>query len=322
LPRISLEAGGLTVSGISSGGYMAQQFHVIHSREVDGAAIFAAGPYRCAGGGYPWNLWRTTAVCMDFDDWVPFRGPPDAADSVSATEDEAGAGTIDPVAGLTGDRVYLFSGTNDATVPPSIVDTLRDYYGHFLDPADLLLVADRPAGHAMITEDFGGACQVTGPPFINDCDYDAAGALLAHLYGALEPARPARSEGLVAFDQRAFFPEGERASLADTGYAYVPEACSDGGSCRLHVAFHGCEQYASQVGDAFYAHAGYNPWAEGNRIVVLYPQTRPTVSFFGRWPNPKGCWDWWGYTGPDYHRRTGPQIRAVKAMLDQLSGGD
>jgi len=34
--------------------------------------------------------------------------------------------------------------------------------------------------------------------------------------------------------------------------------------------------------------------------------------------NPRGCWDWWGYTGPDYHTHTAPQIHAVKAMLDRL----
>jgi hypothetical protein len=35
--------------------------------------------------------------------------------------------------------------------------------------------------------------------------------------------------------------------------------------------------------------------------------------------NPRGCWDWWGYTGPQYANKAGPQIRAVKAMVDRLA---
>jgi len=35
--------------------------------------------------------------------------------------------------------------------------------------------------------------------------------------------------------------------------------------------------------------------------------------------NPRACWDWWGYTGAQYHTKSGAQVRAVKAMLDRLS---
>src|SRR4030095_2580940 len=37
-----------SVSGISSGGYMANQFHVAYSSIVVGAGILAAGPFSCA----------------------------------------------------------------------------------------------------------------------------------------------------------------------------------------------------------------------------------------------------------------------------------
>jgi poly(3-hydroxybutyrate) depolymerase len=82
------------------------------------------------------------------------------------------------------------------------------------------------------------------------------------------------------------------------------------------VVFHGCRQSAAAIQDQFVRAAGYNRWADSNRIVVLYPQ------LIARWwptYNPRGCWDWWGYTGADYHTKTGAQIRAVKAMLDRLS---
>src|SRR5512132_3856249 len=40
----------ITVSGISSGGFMAHQFHVAHSAHVAGAGIVAGGPYACSQG--------------------------------------------------------------------------------------------------------------------------------------------------------------------------------------------------------------------------------------------------------------------------------
>ena len=35
--------------------------------------------------------------------------------------------------------------------------------------------------------------------------------------------------------------------------------------------------------------------------------------------NPKGCWDWWGYTGLDYLGKDAPQIKAIWTMVEQLA---
>ena len=86
--------------------------------------------------------------------------------------------------------------------------------------------------------------------------------------------------------------------------------------CRVHVAFHGCRQGAGEIGERFVREAGYNRWAQANRLIVLYPQVRASWRPF----NPRGCWDWWGYTGAAYHTREGAQIRAVQGMLERLSG--
>jgi poly(3-hydroxybutyrate) depolymerase len=142
----------------------------------------------------------------------------------------------------------------------------------------------------------------------------------------LRPAvPPTKADGeLVVFDQTEFVEAGRRHGLAPRGYAYVPEVCMRGARCRLHVAFHGCRQNADTVGDAFTRHAGYSEWAEANRIVVLYPQVAAVTSrVLGvrvAWPNPQGCWDWWGFTGTDFATRNGVQISAVDAMIDRLSG--
>jgi poly(3-hydroxybutyrate) depolymerase len=82
------------------------------------------------------------------------------------------------------------------------------------------------------------------------------------------------------------------------------------------VAFHGCKQGASFVNDAFVQQAGYLAAADAGRIVVLFPQAEPSFQPL----NPNGCWDWWGYSSAEYATQAGPQIAAVKAMVDDLMG--
>ena len=114
------------------------------------------------------------------------------------------------------------------------------------------------------------------------------------------------------------FPAGPGTALGlnDTGFAYIPAACSQGGQrCRVHVVFHGCKQTVEDVQEQYARNTGYNRWAGGNRITVLYPQAKSEPQ-----ANPNGCWDWWGYTGSAYATKAGPQMAAVRAMLDRLAG--
>ena len=128
----------------------------------------------------------------------------------------------------------------------------------------------------------------------------------------------------MAFDQTPFI-NGKAidASLAEDGFVFVPKACQAGG-CRVHVAFHGCRQSVSEIGRRFVEGAGYNPWASSNRLIVLYPQTvARSGAALGSWKfvmNPKGCWDWWGYTGDNYASREALQVKAVHRMVERLQG--
>jgi poly(3-hydroxybutyrate) depolymerase len=297
LPGHGADAARFTVSGLSSGGYMAVQLQVAHSSRVSGVGALAAGPYYCARG----SLWTAWSQCM--------TGTP-AATRADA-ERYAREKLVDPVSNLASARVWLFSGTRDRTVEPGVVDALARFYAAF--GAKPVLVKDKPAGHAMVTEHAGNACGATEPPFINDCDYDAAGALLGHLLGALSPPSAGRGR-LLRFDQREFG-AGRDISMADTGFAYVPGEC-EGGRCRVHVAFHGCRQGVEAVDESFARDAGYNRWAEANRLIVLYPQA---IARYWWVYNPRGCWDWWGYTGKSYATKDAPQIRAVMAMVERLA---
>jgi poly(3-hydroxybutyrate) depolymerase len=304
-----------SVSGISSGGYMAVQFHVVHSSIVTGAGMLAAGPYYCAEG----SVWTAYYNCSTPDTATPL---PDLARLHGITDQLAAAAQIDPTDNLAQARVWLFTGKHDRTVRPAVVESLRRYYRHYVDPARIAYVDGIEAGHAMVTSDFGAACATSSPPYINDCDYDAARALLEHIYGPLD--EPAAGAGqLIEFDQREFAGGDAYAiGMGDTGFAYVPEACKIE-RCRVHVAFHGCRQSAEAIGQTFARHAGYNRVADSKRLIVLYPQTiaRWGWGFRTRWNflfNPRGCWDWWGFTGPSYHTREGSQIKTVRGMLERL----
>jgi poly(3-hydroxybutyrate) depolymerase len=322
LAPLCIDETAISVSGISSGGFMAHQFHVAHSAQVMGAGIFAGGPYLCAGTDYPESLLRALAVCSHFGPG-PFLGPPDVQRSVAAIRAGAASHVIDDPANLRSDNVFLFSGRLDTLVPTSVMDALATVYRAFVDERHIAYVTDIDSAHAMVTTAFGNTCDTSKAPFVNRCGYDLAGAALRHIYGPLAP--PTEADGkLAVFDQTEFVDPATTHGLAERGYVYVPKGCSEHRGCRLHVAFHGCLQNADAVGDAFYRHAGYNEWAEANDIVVLYPQAAPVIRrLIGmplEWPNPQGCWDWWGFTGENFATKSGAQISAVDAMIDRLAG--
>ncbi len=326
LPALGANVDATSVSGISSGAYMAGQFQMAHAKRVVGAAIIAGGPYGCSEsifantmpgtGTAILNLSKAVNGCML--DLLGLWGVSDPQDLATKAEERARKGEIDPIADVVNDRVYLFTGTADHTVAPSIVKHAAQFYEKLGVPEkNIAFVSDLPAGHAFVTDDEGSACGVSGEPYVVDCDYDQAGALLKHIYGNLQPRAATLTGNFIDFDQRPFVSSDDSAELAETGVVYVPKSCTETPGCRVHIAFHGCAQNREAVGDTFIKESGFARWADTNRIIVLFPQIADSSI------NPQGCWDWWGYTGPQYLTRDAPQIAAVNKMLDalQASGG-
>jgi poly(3-hydroxybutyrate) depolymerase len=306
--------GNVTVSGLSAGGFMAVQLHVAHSSIVKGAGVIAGGPYYCAQD----SLWTAYFNCRQPGGAVPL---PATATLHAEVERQAKAGRIDATANLAGTPAWLFGGNLDKVVTRDVVEGLNGFYASY--KVDTTIVRDKPAGHAMPTLDAGNAdCSVSASPYINDCDFDGAGELLKKLLGPLQPPAAKQSGRLARFDQKPFAADPKALSMGAEGYAYIPAACEKE-SCRIHVALHGCMQTLDDIGDRFVRLAGYNRWADTNHLIVLYPQAIARSGWsFGTWSfvwNPNGCWDWWGYTGALYHTKEGPQIRALKAMLERLS---
>lgn len=323
LPAYQADLSQTSVSGLSSGAYMAEQFAVAYSGIVVGAGLIAGGPYYCAGypGVPPYIPYLTNALSACMNPAEAHVPAPVAAESWKAARIFAQEKQIDDTANLKRQRIYLFSGTNDQTVTQAVVEQTRQFYQLAgLAPAQLRYVHDVDAGHAILTErDADQACALTGPPFVNDCHFTQSHDILRHIYPNLNPPSARPGGKILKFNQRSFV-HGAFSSMGDTGYAYVPQSCASQ-SCRVHVAFHGCRQSAAAVGDHFYGRTGYNELADSNNIIVLYPQVEPSPVY----PyNPRGCWDFWGYTSvnpffPDFYAKSAPQMTAVRAMLERLA---
>jgi poly(3-hydroxybutyrate) depolymerase len=335
LPALNIDISETSLSGLSSGAFMATQFQVAHSSIVKGTGIIAGGPYYCAQNN---SFTATTRCSCTLDAWHRICAvTPSSADVtslVAATRSFAQAGLIDDPANIAQQRSYIVAGGKDQTVPAAVVDQLRDYLTALGMPAaNLAATTLSDAGHGLPTTAFGVPCPVTAEPYLIDCHFDAAGKILDWIYGPLKPARSGARQGrLIRYDQTPFIPKlsgfAWSSGLDSSGWIYVPDTCARGERCRLHIALHGCRQGQSYLplqpspggglyyGTTFVDHAGYDAWADSNHLVILYPQV-VSVAF----RNPNGCWDWWGYTDRHYADRHGVQIRALRAMVDRLTSG-
>src|SRR6185436_4405202 len=142
----------------------------------------------------------------------------------------ATSGYLDPVANLGGSRVYLFSGSLDSAVTQPVMNDLLSYYQSFVPAANIVYRKDVAAEHAMVTDDYGSSCSTKASPYINDCNFDAAGAILAQLYGTLNARNNGTLSGsFIEYDQTGFV-SGH--GMAATGWVYVPQACAAGTACR------------------------------------------------------------------------------------------
>jgi poly(3-hydroxybutyrate) depolymerase len=130
-------------------------------------------------------------------------------------------------------------------------------------------------------------------------------------------------------------------------------------SCHLHVALHGCKmsdsynedfqtQYQNQVNNfrivsmrskeilfnpmqlptieektnkygllKFVMDSGYANYAEENNLMILFPQTWITENNFPY--NPKGCWDWFGWTGDNYATNSGAETKWLMDFIRSVA---
>ncbi|HJV60117.1 MAG TPA: PHB depolymerase family esterase [Albitalea sp.] len=316
LPKLNVDKGQITVSGLSSGGFMANQLGYAYSATFKGVGVFAGGPYMCAGhSNYTACMYNATisasmlsTMQSDINNW---------------------SGTaIDSKSNVASQKVFMFVGNSDYTVGPNPMNAVQTQYANNgVAAANLDYIRRDNTAHVFPTDfDSTGnnACNSSASPYISNCGYDGAKALFTKFYGTLSARNNAPAAGnYIEFDQSAFT---SNPGMAATGWLYVPADCAAGTQCRLHVALHGCVQNFATIGDKFLKNTGYTRWADTNHIIVLFPQTRVdntsrATSASGSLANGNGCWDWLGWYGSNFAQKAGAQAAAIKAMVDQLASG-
>jgi poly(3-hydroxybutyrate) depolymerase len=110
------------VAGISSGGFMAVQLHFAYSGTFKGAAIYAGGPDYCAQD--------SIATAEDDCGGAGLYGSELSASEsyISSNQNTSG---MDPVSNISGQNVYLWSGTADTVVNPKTMNDLQTEYQHY-----------------------------------------------------------------------------------------------------------------------------------------------------------------------------------------------
>jgi poly(3-hydroxybutyrate) depolymerase len=328
LPPLALPAREMTVSGLSSGAAMAMQLHLAHSARIRGVALLAGPAWGCAlDDGWAnllWlNAWRAQTRCMEG------RPEPVPVERILARlrRTEASGG-IDPLAGVAAGRAWLLTSASDATVLAPVMRAVAEIYRALIPGAGrVLLREDLAVGHGWPTEaadsdpaDGLDECARTAPPYLNACRTPATRQMLEFL---LERSAAAAPPGrLLKFDQRPYrLGAAALSGLAEHGWLCLPARID--AATRIHIALHGCCQSIDRLGNLLVIETGLAAAASAFNLAILLPQAAATAF------NPKGCWDWWGYTEPfnfgadsswDYPTRCGPQLRAIMAMVEALSG--
>ena len=132
----------VSVSGVSSGAYMAVQLQVAYSKTFMGVGSIAGGPYYCAE-----NMTDITAIklkCMAGqgiipDDYAPYR---DEAIELSKE------GKIDDVSNLGQSKVFIFNSVEDQIINPGLGYLSVLFFQHFSDnPADDVLALNAIPGY-------------------------------------------------------------------------------------------------------------------------------------------------------------------------------
>jgi poly(3-hydroxybutyrate) depolymerase len=316
LPKLNVDKTQITVSGLSAGGFMANQLGVAYSSTFKGVGVFAGGPYMCAGHS-------NYTACM--------YNASISASMLSTMQSDINnwSGTsIDNKSNIAGQKIFMFVGNSDSTVGPNPMNGLQTQYLNNGVPAANLDYIRRDGTAHVFPTDFdstgNNACSSTASPYISNCGYDGARAVLTKFYGTLNARNNApAAANYIEFDQTAFI---TNAGVAPTGWLYVPASCAAGTQCKLHVALHGCKQDYGSIGDKYVKNTGYTRWADTNNIIVLFPQARVdntvhSTTASGTLSNPNACWDWIGWYGSNFAQKSGTQAAALKAMVDQVSSG-
>jgi predicted peptidase len=302
LKSYNVDLSAITISGISSGAFMANQMSIAYSKTFAGSASIAGGIYWCAQG----NSQKAQGECMTTTANIRPEVQIAEAQRLAQTHE------IDPLENLAHQKLYIYASPKDTIIKPPSSDKLYEFSKKFIPENQIKYETSVESAHGFPTLSYGSSCAFGFLPWILKCNFDGAGEIFKTMYSNLEARGTMDAKNLFSFSQSEF--GSASTPLFANGWIYVPKACQDGEKCKLHVALHGCQMNPDFIQDQFAKDAGYNEWAETNHIIVLYPQSAKLGQ-----SNPYACWDWFGFTGANYVTQSGAQMKALKAMIDRIT---
>lgn len=277
---------------------MAVQMHFAYSKYIISSSIVAGGPYYYSMGSYEgWEHNKKYPQKVNLDKIYEYINNQDIS------------GNLDPISNLQNSRVFIFHGIIDSIIYQATGRLGYDVFKNYIPRDNIYTYFNITAEHNWPTDNFGGRCSEVG---IKNCNFDAAGKILALAFGELKPRVYMIASNLKRFKQADYVSSLSEAGMAETGFIYIPTNCTeDENNCRVHVFLHGCMGNFDYAGTYYVEHTGLNQWAEANDIIIIYPQTAkngPSEI------DEKGCWDVWGYTGENFATKNGIQMKAIYDM--------
>jgi hypothetical protein len=299
LPRLNVDAAKTTVSGLSSGAFMANQLGYAYSAPSRASACLPVAlhvrrPQQLHGVHVQRDDQRSMLNTMqaDINNW-------------SGTSN-------DNKSNVANQKIFMFVGTSDYTVGPNPMNGVQTQYANSGVPAANLTYVSGPAPRTSFPTDFDAtgdnACNSSASPYISNCGYDGAGAMFAKFYGALNARNNAPPAGnYIQFDQTAF----------STNPGLSPSRLGlRAGQLRRRRGLQGARGAARLPAELRHhrrqVHQEYRLYALGdtNSIIVLFPQTKVdntsrSTSASGSLANANGCWDWIGWYGTNFAQKSG-----------------
>ena len=299
LPALQLDKTQTTVSGLSSGGYMAVQLHVAFPRCLPRGGRGGGRAVLCAEG----SVANATGRCMasPCDAFPPARwwhhqhlGKPGVVDPVSPAKLQ----------------VYLFSGSVDSVVKTGAMDALKTLHNSFVPAANVVYKRtsrpSTPGDRRLRQRLLGQGARPTSTTATSTWLNCHAGSTCTGR--STRAARsPAREQLCREFKAKQLHQQPRH---GQQWLGLHAAGLPGGATCRLHVALHGCKQNVSDVRQQFVRNTGFNRWAgnQQHRGAVPADQHRRHQQLLGLG----------GVTTVPTTPKTGPQMAAIKAMVDRL----
>ena len=333
LPSLRINNASVATAGCSNTGDFAHQLHVAFSSIVTATCAFSSQPFHCAvtrfKGDYLVPKTSATAAGIACADCPPdgtliydhCKNHPHWVDvGMLAQYAETHAHVDDPRVHLADARAFVFHPTHDRCYLNGSMHNVANFYTRYVaNASQVKYVGDQPFPHTLPTN--GSFYWNSTTP----AGYDGPGECLRHVFGDVNPLRPAAptlQHHWRIFDQSEFLEHIVLdQGMSPLGWLYVPSPCEHG-ECKLLVLPSGClPPFSGVAGDG--AADAFARYADSNDIVILKPCAGAPIDT-KRYPdnkeNRRGMVDVYGQLGADYATQAGGQMKPIGRMIKRLMG--